>query len=1132
MDPITLGIGIYFGKKIIDILSASAEDYAKDQVKSLFDKGKDIVLNRKDKKLLNESRDALTDTYKKAFTDAFAQTLDSLGKTLQLMVSADEMEQYRGSVEKFVKNKRVAEHLLWTIRNLNVETLPDPNLLEMEWKACGGKELPMPMVWQMVAVNFRKGAKERAFLTPAMREVLSAQNLDDVKDLLGQIRGIQVTVKHEQYVSVMRKTFAPVQLANITPSYADDPGQLVVTDIFEPQHVRENPPPVEITKEQLDKISRDSKPGQNNDTELIAQIEDHESKEAIQKLQFQQATYTEQSARPVLEVIAQTGRTNNRLMVITGEPGSGKSTLMRYLLMGILEPPMDLENPGMSLGWTEGFIDPKNQHFPLLIELRDYHFTCEQEAEVNSVMDYVRFLGEAMGYGIDDQWLDNRLKDGPSLIMFDGLDEIFDPARRDKMMKQIVGFSENYPKARIIVTSRPHGIREEILRPAGFVHYRLQDLERDQKERFTRAWFNRVFPNSEKDAKQRVDRVLSSVDRSPSVRMLAGNPMLLTIMCLIAREKELPRERARFYDQCIDVLVHQWDVNNHIKDENLAFLDVDDKKDLLRQIAFEMQGNNGGMRGNFIAERDLHKLTKEWVKGRFDDDTKARAHTIAKQIIEGLWHRNYLLCPRGPKLYGFIHRTFMEYLTAIEYVWKFEKTDDFKLDDLEAVFNEHGNDPEWDEVLRLICGGIGEEYAERLIRTLATLKPFPKDEIGEDNQPNHLALAIRCMGELRNLSTMDNLGLFMIEQCLNFLSGFSGPSGLLGTLYNFMRIEFFDAVSEVASNWPSKDSLLSKKRLESDAFQKIENYYIPKFHALVVRNRQIIEDWILQECNDPHRLLWHLSALNILAEFWLDKRSQHITTKCAIENKNNFIRRHALELLAIYEQWADNDTHNLITKHANEDSDEHVRSRALELLTRNKQWADDNTRELITKRANEDEHQDVRSTALGLLADNEQWADDNTRKLINKLASEDEHQSVRSTALELLTSNQQWADHKETLSTRQHFLEHSIWNGTDPKERGRALHAWFANVGNADPIYKAKRLVSTRDADGYPPYLDPHKPISDEHLVKVADQSDLSDDQLNQMVTEMNESLGWDIRKGYSPDTESKIEKSNDKESS
>ena len=520
LDPITSSVIALLGAKAFEgIIKPAVEDHAKELVKRLFETGEAIGFGKKETAALEAAyRDALGSTYTRA--------IDALGNVLQLIVSANEIKRYEGSVKKFLKSRPVAEHLLKTVRDLSNAQLPNPQFLEAEWDRLGGEPLPLPGVWSLVAANFRKGAQEKAFITPDMRAVLNARNLDQIRQLGERLLGVQATVKHEQYVSVMRKTFARVDLARIAPPTADDPGTLIVTDIFEPQDVRENPPPVAITKDELEQLGRAGKLDDGDEQVVIAMLEEG-SQDVTQRLKFQRASYAEQPVRPVLDVVrpaaAKTAiKPENRLIVLTGEPGSGKSTLLRYLLLGILDLPPDPDDPTRALAWTEGFTAGAQEHFPFLIELRDYHFTCEQEAAVNSLMDYARYLGETLGYGIDDHWLDQRLKAGPSLVMFDGLDEIFDPARRDHVMRQIVGFTETYPRARVIVTSRPHGYHEGILRPAGFAHYRLQDLDRQQKENFTRAWFSRVFPNDLKNAAQRIERVLSSVDRSPSVRWLAG----------------------------------------------------------------------------------------------------------------------------------------------------------------------------------------------------------------------------------------------------------------------------------------------------------------------------------------------------------------------------------------------------------------------------------------------------------------------------------------------------------------------------------------------------------------------------------------------------------------------------------
>jgi predicted NACHT family NTPase len=87
--------------------------------------------------------------------------------------------------------------------------------------------------------------------------------------------------------------------------------------------------------------------------------------------------------------------------------------------------------------------------------------------------------------------LHNHLKnDGHAVVIFDGLDEIFDPERRERITRQIVGFASDYPKARVIVTSRVIGYRRKILTDAGFSHFTLQDLDEQQVERFVTHWYD------------------------------------------------------------------------------------------------------------------------------------------------------------------------------------------------------------------------------------------------------------------------------------------------------------------------------------------------------------------------------------------------------------------------------------------------------------------------------------------------------------------------------------------------------------------------------------------------------------------------------------------------------------------
>ena len=128
------------------------------------------------------------------------------------------------------------------------------------------------------------------------------------------------------------------------------------------------------------------------------------------------------------------------------------------------------------------------------------------------------------------------------------------------------------------------------------------------------------------EAKERRERILKSFKESASIRQLAGNPMLLTIMAIIGKHQELPRERWKLYDHAASVLIQHWDVNKHLKDASIDadFIGEDDKKELLRRLAFRMQSGDGGLAGNYIHREQLQDEFESYLKERYAKHLTAR----------------------------------------------------------------------------------------------------------------------------------------------------------------------------------------------------------------------------------------------------------------------------------------------------------------------------------------------------------------------------------------------------------------------------------------------------------------------------------------------------------------------------
>lgn len=526
------------------------------------------------------------------------------------------------------------------------------------------------------------------------------------------------TLNVEKYFTALRQRYAHLDLDALSGAQRDEFLQLRLQLVYVEQRVRENPPPVELSKDLEERLLRTA--------ELNAEdLPEGVTGDLAKSLRDFQEKHP---SRSIVEVLAEP---ENSRVIILGHPGSGKSTLSRYLVLSLIDPDGDPVIRGRF-----------PQHLPIVIELKSYVALC-RGGKCETFLDFLGHMGETEGWGLSKEAVFEYFESGQAaMVIFDGLDEIFEPSERETITRQIVGFATDYPSARIVATSRVLGYRRTILKNAGFVHLTLQDFEKRQVEEFARKWFALAMPNRALDAEERIARITRAYEDSASIRQLAGVPMLLTIMAIIGKNQELPRERWKLYDHAAGVLVQHWDINKHLKEQRLEadFLLEDDKKDLLRRLAWRMQSAKGGLAGNYIHRDELLTEFEAYLRERFGQDAE-RAARISREMVEQFRERNYILASLGASLYGFVHRAFLEYFCSDAIVYRFEKTNTLTLAQLEMdIFHAHHQDRAWHEVLRLVCGKIGEQFAGAMIAHLL--------------DAGATALAIECLAEVRNISAV------------------------------------------------------------------------------------------------------------------------------------------------------------------------------------------------------------------------------------------------------------------------------------------------------------------------------------------------------------------------------------------
>ena len=323
------------------------------------------------------------------------------------------------------------------------------------------------------------------------------------------------------------------------------------------------------------------------------------------------------------------GSTRRGRIVVTGPPGNGKSTLTQHLIA--------------SLSASE-------QNVPLLLRVR--------EADLDTILltheltDSVRRLFQDSLINLEH--VEDLLTLGRAVVIFDGLDEILDRAKRQSFVAKIEAFAHQYPLCSILATSRENGYEDAPFSKV-FAKYKLLPFTLDQVAEYATKWFS-----ADTDGENLTRTFLR--DAQP-VEELVQNPLMLSLLCILYRNRGyIPRNRRAVYKDCADLLFRRWD---SMRDIEQPTDHVEHGEDLMEEIAlfyFKSQAAQSG-----VQERQLRDI----ISGYLVDSAgvlPAQAKYRAKQFLDFCAGRAWLLgvdgTHAGERLFSFTHRTFMEYFAA------------------------------------------------------------------------------------------------------------------------------------------------------------------------------------------------------------------------------------------------------------------------------------------------------------------------------------------------------------------------------------------------------------------------------------------------------------------------------------
>lgn len=401
-------------------------------------------------------------------------------------------------------------------------------------------------------------------------------------------------------------------------------------------------------------------------------------------------------------------RPKNRA-VLLGAPGSGKTTLMNFFAVQNATPAADT-NKDLE---KDTNITPKA--LPLLIRIRD----LARQPDL-SVIEFVQYFAEKdLSISRDlSGFFEHYLDRGDALILLDGLDEVADLAQRYKVVDKIEAFLTRFDRCPAIITSRPAGYRRDFFRTDEYPHYELQPFDDKKIDIFIEYWYNSRF-ELESERERRKESLRKALSSQPRIKQLARNPLLLTIIALIHRyQATLPKERYKLYDKAVETLLTTWDSNKELTNhEILKYLKIDDLRRLMERLAYwiHCQGETGDAEGGTLIDRGelISRLTQYIKEMKRVERYEARAE--AKRFLELVVRdRAGLLSRQGQDRYAFVHKTFQEYLAAMEIRDRQEDGFSVVLEHIE----EHLHNPHWEEVLLLLVAQQKRKNPVKILRAV------------------------------------------------------------------------------------------------------------------------------------------------------------------------------------------------------------------------------------------------------------------------------------------------------------------------------------------------------------------------------------------------------------------------------
>lgn len=307
---------------------------------------------------------------------------------------------------------------------------------------------------------------------------------------------------------------------------------------------------------------------------------------------------------------------HNTKSIISGTAGSGKSILLKHLLLNSLK---------------------EKKQVPVFIELRDNNINN------STLLDSIHSTFECFGLDLESKFIEKAFNAGQFLLLLDGLDEVTNE-RREIIVKEIDNIIKEFPKSSIIITTRPENLTSEL---QTFSIFQTLPLSKEQSI----SLVEKLQADDLIKRKFITDLEGTLYEKHTS---FLSNPLLLTIMLLTyGYSTDIPNKLSVFYNQAFEALFQRHDtMKGAYKRVKQTKLDIQDFGKILSVFCIQTYDDR---KVQFSRQEALTYLSKAKEVVNIEYDCEAFLNDLLQSVC--------ILIEDGLFI-TFSHRSFQEYFAS------------------------------------------------------------------------------------------------------------------------------------------------------------------------------------------------------------------------------------------------------------------------------------------------------------------------------------------------------------------------------------------------------------------------------------------------------------------------------------